>query len=93
MKYIQNLAKEFVEIDGNKITFIIQDGTIPEVGVNGIQAMDMILILRELFDAMNKDFSCRENSLTITHLDEAYNWQMRRTHERELRGVEGKEIT
>jgi hypothetical protein len=53
--------------------------------------MDMILILRELFDAIGKDFFCRENNLTITHLDEAYNWQMRRTHERELGGVEGKE--
>ena len=92
MKYIQNFASPFVEVNNNKITFTIQDGTIPENGVNGMQAMDIILVLRELFDAMNKDFPCRENSLTITHLDEAYHWQLRRTIEREKRGVEGKEV-
>ena len=92
MKYIQNLQNKYVEVNGNKITFTIQDGTILDAGENGLQAMDIIYILRELFDAMNKDFPCRENSLTITHLDEAYHWQLRRTVERQKRGVEGKNI-
>ena len=92
MKYIQNLQDKYVEVNGNKITFTIQDGTVPDAGENGLQAMDIIYILRELFDAMNKDFPCRENALTITHLDEAYHWQLRRTVERQKRGVEGKNI-
>ena len=92
MKYIQNLQNKYVEVNGNKITFTIQDGTILDAGENGLQAMDIIYILRELFDAMNKDFPCRENSLTITHLDEAYHWQLRRTVERQKRGVEGQNI-
>ena len=92
MKYIQNLQDKYVEVNGNKIIFTIQDGTVPDAGENGLQAMDIIYILRELFDAMNKDFPCRENALTITHLDEAYHWQLRRTVERQKRGVEGKNI-
>jgi len=92
VKYIQNLQDKYVEVNGNKITFTIQDGTVPDAGENGLQAMDIIYILRELFDAMNKDFPCRENALTITHLDEAYHWQLRRTVERQKRGVEGKNI-
>lgn len=34
-------------------------------------------------------FSCRENSLAITHLEEGQNWLIRRTLNRQERGVEG----
>ena len=34
-------------------------------------------------------FRCRENSLAITHLEEALHWLEARTAEREQRGVEG----
>ena len=34
-------------------------------------------------------FNCRENSLAITHLEEAQNWLYRRTLDRQKRGVEG----
>ena len=35
------------------------------------------------------EFRCRENSLAITHLEEALHWLQHRTAEREARGVEG----
>jgi hypothetical protein len=35
-------------------------------------------------------FRCRENSLAITHLEEALHWMDARTQDREERGVEGK---
>lgn len=35
------------------------------------------------------EFSCRENSLAITKLEEALHWLEHRTRERERRGVEG----
>ena len=34
-------------------------------------------------------FRCRENSLAITHLEEALHWCEHRTRDREARGVEG----
>jgi|ERR1035437_945717 hypothetical protein len=34
-------------------------------------------------------FRCRENSLAITHLEEALHWCQHRTAAREARGVEG----
>lgn len=34
-------------------------------------------------------FRCRENSLAITHLEEALHWLNHRTSAREARGVEG----
>lgn len=34
-------------------------------------------------------FRCRENSLAITHLEEALHWCNARTADREARGVEG----
>ena len=37
----------------------------------------------------NKRFRCRENSLAITHLQEALHWLEHRTQDRENRGVEG----
>lgn len=35
------------------------------------------------------EFRCRENSLAITHLEEALHWCQHRTAAREARGVEG----
>jgi|SRR5215469_521007 len=35
------------------------------------------------------EFKCRENSLAITHLQEALHWLWDRTRDREERGVEG----
>lgn len=37
----------------------------------------------------NNRFRCRENSLAITHLQEALHWLNHRTEERIARGVEG----
>ena len=75
--------------EGNKLNFIIQDGPIKEVGVNGIQATDLLFFCKELFKSLNKDFPCRENALTITKIEEAMHWQDARTKDREKRKVEG----
>ncbi len=75
--------------DGNKLHFKIQDGPIKEVGVNGIQAVDLLFFCKELFRSLNNSFPCRENALTITKIEEAIHWQDARTKDRESRGVEG----
>lgn len=40
-------------------------------------------------EASNKKFSCRENAVAITKLDEALMWLEKRTKDREERAVEG----
>ena len=74
---------------GNRLTFVIQDGPIKEVGINGIQVTDLLFFCKELFHSLNKEYPCRENSLTITKIEEAIHWQDARTKDRESRGVEG----
>lgn len=39
--------------------------------------------------ASDRKFSCRENALAITKLEEALHWLEHRTNARETRGVEG----
>jgi len=81
--------KQFIEVNGNKITLTIQDGPIKEVGVNGVQVTDMLAYTNEIYKSLNDAFSCRENSLTIIKIEEALHWQEARTKDRERRNVEG----
>lgn len=84
---------KFVNISGNnEITFKIQDGVISENGINGIQASDLIEYTLELIKSLNNEFPCRENSLTITKLEESLFFQKARTIERIKRNVEGKNL-
>jgi len=79
-----------IQVDGNKVTFTIQDGTIKSSGVNGIQVTDMLEYIKDVYKSLNGSFPCRENSLTITKIEEAIHWQDARTKDRENRGVEGQ---
>lgn len=71
------------------ISFQIQDGPIKEVGLNGCQVDTIIAFATTLLESFNKQFPCRENSLAITKLQEAYFWLKARKKDREARGVEG----
>ena len=84
-----NKFEDFVDLDENRVSFRIQDGPIKEVGVNGIQVTDMLEYVLEVYKSLNKAFPCRENSLTITHIEEALHWQDARTKDRLKRQVEG----
>jgi hypothetical protein len=42
-----------------------------------------------MFEGLNKNFPCRENSIAITRLEEALMWLDKRTANRDARGVEG----
>lgn len=72
------------------VSFWIQSDPISEVGVNGVQAVDMLEYVKYLFESLNEAFPCRENALTITKIEEAIHWQTARTANRIKRGVEGK---
>lgn len=87
--FIDEAVKEFYERTGYKVAFTIQSDPIGEVGLNGLQAFDMLVFVKDLFKSLNAAFPCRENSLTITKLEEAIHWQEARTKDREKREVEG----
>ena len=71
-----------------KIDF--QEGPIKECGVNGVCNEDVIAMVILRLEHFNKsEYSCRENALAITKLEEALLWLRKRTIGREARGVEG----
>jgi len=72
------------------VSFTIQSDPVGEVGINGVQALDILKYSKNLFESLNEAFPCRENALTITKIEEAIHWQEARTKNREKRGVEGK---
>lgn len=67
-----------------------QEGSIKECDVNGVHNEDLIaMVITRLEHFQKSDFSCRENALAITKLEEALLWLRKRTMGREVRGVEG----
>jgi hypothetical protein len=92
------VAEKFIAIDNCEDTqgvapvvkFTLQSDPISIVGVNGLQALDMLLYVKCLFQSLNDAFPCRENALTITKIEEAIHWQDARTKDRERRKVEGR---
>ena len=71
------------------VSFTIQSDPVGEVGVNGVQATDMLKYCKNLFESLNAVYSCSENAETIRHINKAIRWQHARTKDRETRGVEG----
>lgn len=69
-----------------------QKGPLDEVTniPNGITNEVLLAIVTHRLQSFQKgEFSCRENALAITKLEEAMHWLKHRTYERSLRGVEG----
>lgn len=67
-----------------------QDGPVKDVGSNGITNEALIAIVIDRLQCFNESkWRCRENSLAITHLEEALHWLTSRTTKRLKRLVEG----
>lgn len=67
-----------------------QDGPRLEVGLNGANPEDVLLVVKERLQELNvPPHDTRENALAITKIQEAIHWLMERTRDREARGVEG----
>jgi hypothetical protein len=67
-----------------------QEGPIKECGVNGVCNEDLIaMVICRLEHFQKSEFSCRDNAVAITKLEEALLWLRKRTMGRENRGVEG----
>jgi len=75
--------QRFINID-------FQNGPIGEVGVNGCQVEDVIdAAIHRLQELNAPPHNNRETSLAITALEQAKLWLIKRTMDREARGVEG----
>jgi len=73
--------------------FGFQEGPIKECGVNGVCNEDLIaMVITRLEHFQKSEFSCRDNAVCITKLEEALMWLRKRTMAREKRGVEGTHI-
>ena len=81
-----------INAETSEISIFIQNGPIQEAGQNGVQIDILGKIWLEILRGFNKKFPCRENSLTITKIEEALMWQAKRTQNREERGVEGRNV-
>ena len=67
-----------------------QNGPIKEAGVNGLTHEVLLAILIDRLRGFQKGpFTCRENSLALTKLEEGLMWLHKRTQRREAEGVEG----
>jgi hypothetical protein len=67
-----------------------QEGPIKENGVNGACNEDLIaMVICRLEHFQKSEYSCRENAVAITKLEEALLWLRKRTMGRERRGVDG----
>lgn len=67
-----------------------QNGPIAENGVNGLTQEVLLAIVMDRLRAFQRGpFSCRENALALTKLEEAQHWLFHRTRERMSRNVEG----
>ena len=71
-----------------KVSF--QKGPVQEAGVNGCHQEDLLLIVRDRLQHFQQgNYSCRENAIALTKIEEALHWLNARTFERTRRGVEG----
>jgi hypothetical protein len=76
--------------DETKCTVLFQNGPIAEAGVNGISNEALLAIVVDRLECFQKgQYSCRENAIALTKLQEAMHWLQHRTRERVARGVEG----
>jgi hypothetical protein len=74
-------------------TVRFQQGAMGEVGFNGVsdEAL-MAIVIDRLRGFQSGPFSCRENALALTKMEEALHWLNARTRDRMERGVEGKSV-
>jgi hypothetical protein len=78
------------ESGGGKTLISFQNGPINEAGVNGISGEALLaIVIDRLRSFQSGPFSCRENAVALTKLEESLMWLQKRTRDRMARGVEG----
>ena len=70
------------------LTVHFQEGPMLDYSLNGVFNEDLLaMVLCRLEHFQKSEFSCRENAVAITKIEEALMWLGKRTKDRELRGV------
>ena len=74
----------------SNLAILFQNGPIAEAGVNGITQEALLAIVADRLRSFQAgSYSCRENALALTKIEEAMHWLHHRTRARMARGVEG----
>lgn len=85
-----DIAHDPTSVAVNSLNIHFQNGPIKEFGVNGItQEALLAIVIDRLRSFQGGPFSCRENAIALTKIEEALMWLQRRTVARIKRGVEG----
>lgn len=79
---LQFIQKEPISAGSTEL-LTISDGTTNE---------DVLEMLIDRMNYLQKKFPCRENALVITKLEESLMWLNKRTADRVKRNVEGKQV-
>lgn len=87
-KFVTGEPDDTADVELCNVRF--QNGPIAEAGINGISNEALLAIVEDRLKGFQSgEYSCRENALALTHLQEAMHWLHHRTRERLSRGVEG----
>lgn len=87
---IEPIAQDHPQGAINASDIHFQNGPIAEAGVNGLSNEALLAIVEDRLKCFQSGpYSCRENSLALTKIQEAMHWLHHRTRERVSRGVEG----
>lgn len=72
------------------LPILFQNGPVKEAGTNGVTHESLLAVVIDRLQGFQKgQFSCRENAIALTKLEEAMHWLKHRTEQRLARGVEG----
>lgn len=79
-----------INAGSGSIDIFFQKGPIQETGDRGVTHEALLAILIDRLRCFQQGpYSCRENAIALTHLEEALMWLHKRTRDRIARGVEG----
>lgn len=74
----------------NQLAIVLQNGTIPEAGLNGVTAEDLLKVVEEIYMCYQESkFACEENAEVLQHLRAAQGAIAKRFARRASEGVEG----
>jgi hypothetical protein len=91
-----NTSSNVSELGGSiaeKIVILFQNGTIPDVGVNGLTLEALLAICADrLIGFQSGKFACNDNAEALAHIEQALTLLQKRTRSRIARSVEGKHV-
>lgn len=87
---VRNNAGSNIDVNANSADVSIVALKTINDGTTNEEVLEMLI---DRMNSLNKKFPCRENSIAITKMDEALLWLNKRTADRTKRNVEGKQLS